>query len=204
MDGATTHDKPGTYHHGDLRAALIEAGLQELEATGTEAFSLRKVARRAGVSHAAPAHHFGDVTGLLTALAAEGFRRFVVAMETRQATAESKREKLLASGLGYLDFAIDSPALFRLIHSSTRPDDGDPDLAGAAGNALQHLFDAVTAVTGNSLDDPETWEDTAAVWAMVHGISDLVLSGRLKHIVAMRGDERDAAVKRLLMRSLMK
>ncbi|NRB03591.1 MAG: TetR family transcriptional regulator, partial [Rhodobacteraceae bacterium] len=80
MDGATTHDKPGTYHHGDLRAALIEAGLQELEATGTEAFSLRKVARRAGVSHAAPAHHFGDVTGLLTALAAEGFRRFVVAM----------------------------------------------------------------------------------------------------------------------------
>ena len=65
-----------TYHHGDLRAALIEAALAELEETGPEGFSLRKVARRAGVSPAAPARHFKDVTGLLTALAAEGYRRF--------------------------------------------------------------------------------------------------------------------------------
>src|SRR5262252_290185 len=60
------------YHHGNLRAALLEAAEAELEAQGIEAFSLRGVAKRAGVSHAAPAHHFGDANGLLTGLAAEG------------------------------------------------------------------------------------------------------------------------------------
>jgi AcrR family transcriptional regulator len=73
-----------SYHHGDLRAALLAAGEAVLTETGVEGFSLRLVAKRVGVSHSAPAHHFGDAQGLLTALAAEGFRRFLLAMQARQ------------------------------------------------------------------------------------------------------------------------
>ena len=75
------------YHHGDLRAALLAAAETELDERGVESFSLRGVARRAGVSHAAPAHHFRDVRGLLTALAAEGFARFLAAQRAREAAA---------------------------------------------------------------------------------------------------------------------
>ena len=75
MNSDAPHKLP--YHHGDLAAALLAAAEAELAEKGVEAFSLRSVAKRAGVSHAAPAHHFGDATGVLTALATEGFRRFL-------------------------------------------------------------------------------------------------------------------------------
>ena len=75
------------YHHGALRAALLAAAEAELAETGIERFSLRSVAKRAGVSHAAPAHHFGDTGGLLTALAAEGFTRFLATQHAREAAA---------------------------------------------------------------------------------------------------------------------
>ncbi len=106
-------DKP--YHHGDLRAALLAAGEAELTEKGVEGFSLRAVAKRAGVSHAAPAHHFGDVGGLLTALAAEGFRRFQATLDAREAGIGDPRERAVAAGLGYMEFAMARPALFRLV-----------------------------------------------------------------------------------------
>src|SRR5215510_13729417 len=89
------------YHHGNLRAALLEAAEVELEAQGIEGFSLRGVAKRAGVSHAAPAHHFGDTNGLLTGLAADGYRRFVAAQEARQKNSPTDgMSQLVAAGLG--------------------------------------------------------------------------------------------------------
>ena len=81
---APKQGKRSTYHHGDLRAALLRAGEEQLARSGVAGFSLREVASRVGVSHAAPAHHFGDAQGLLAALAAEGFRRFLAAMRHRQ------------------------------------------------------------------------------------------------------------------------
>ncbi|MCU0912422.1 MAG: TetR/AcrR family transcriptional regulator, partial [Rhodobacteraceae bacterium] len=94
------------YHHGDLRAALLAAAEAELEARGIEAFSLRSVAKRAGVSHAAPAHHFGDAGGLLTALAAQGFRRFVANQAAHEDRAGADpAARLVESGLGYIAFA---------------------------------------------------------------------------------------------------
>jgi AcrR family transcriptional regulator len=84
--GVMTSDRP-TYHHKDLRAALLTAAEAELTEVGLERFSLRSVAKRAGVSHAAPAHHFGDVGGLLTALCAEGFHRFLAAQAARESLA---------------------------------------------------------------------------------------------------------------------
>src|SRR5262245_45102253 len=98
-----THSRQGPvsraqpYHHGNLRAALLEAAEAELEAEGIEGFSLRGVAKRAGVSHAAPAHHFGDASGLLTGLAAEGYRRFVAAQKNASSDGMSQ---LVAAGLG--------------------------------------------------------------------------------------------------------
>ena len=78
MAAANTPKRP--YHHGNLRAVLLEAALAEIAERGPQALSLRELARRAGVSHAAPAHHFGDKPGLLTAIAAEGFRRLAVVL----------------------------------------------------------------------------------------------------------------------------
>jgi len=143
-------EKP--YHHGDLRAALLAAGEAELAERGIEGFSLRSVAKRAGVSHAAPAHHFGDVGGLLTALATEGFLRFQAALDAREAGVTDPRERALRAGLGYLDFATARPALFRLIFSSAKPDVTDPAFQAAAEAAYQHLVGLVKAMGGDVAD----------------------------------------------------
>ena len=125
-------EKP-RYHHGALHDALLGAAEAELAETGLEAFSLRRVAKRAGVSHAAPAHHFGDAGGLLTALAAEGFRQFTATMTAQEAlAAPDPRARMIAAGLGYIGFAAQRPALFRLIFSSDRPDGAAPELRCAA------------------------------------------------------------------------
>lgn len=189
-------DRP-RYHHGDLQAALLTAGEAELAEAGIEAFSLRSVARRAGVSHAAPAHHFGDVQGLLSALAAEGFRLFLDAQMVRQAkAAPDAQSQMLAAGLGYVDFALARPALFRLMFASNRPLFETEPLCSASEAAFRHLEQGV-AVLGSH--DPL---DIAAVWATAHGISDLLASGRLKPMSALAPEARDAAVTEILRRVL--
>jgi AcrR family transcriptional regulator len=170
------------YHHGDLREALLAAAEAELKEKGVEGFTLRGCAKRAGVSHAAPAHHFKDTDGLLTALAAVGFFRFTTAMMARQSAAPADpRERLIALGLGYIDFAISEPALFRLMFASGRPDFDDPELQQVAMNSLGQLVQGVGAVRGSAdPGDKAAMLDVAAAWSMVHGIADLALSGRMK------------------------
>ncbi len=185
------------YHHGDLRAALLAAAEAELAETGVEGFSLRQVARRAGVSHAAPAHHFGDARGLLTALAAEGFRQFLAAQAAREAAAAADpASQLVAAGLGYVDFAMERPALFRLLWQSERPDFADDDLGQAAKAAYQHLVDQVAAAGGRST------ADEAAAWAIAHGLADLLASGRLASLGSLPPDARDAMVAGMIRRVL--
>jgi AcrR family transcriptional regulator len=188
-------DRP--YHHGDLRHALLEAAEAELAERGMEAFSLRSVAKRAGVSHAAPAHHFGDVQGLLTALAAEGFRQFLAAQAAREAAAApDPGSQLVAAGLGYVDFAMARPTLFRLLWQSGRPNFDDPALGQAALDAYQHLVDQVGAAGGRRT------EDEAAVWATAHGLADLLAAGRLKTVGTLPPDARDAMIAAILRRVL--
>jgi AcrR family transcriptional regulator len=194
---ARTDDRP-RYHHGDLQAALLAAAEAELSEAGIEAFSLRSVARLAGVSHAAPAHHFGDVQGLLTALAGEGFRRFLAAQHLREAATDgSPRAMMVAAGLGYVDFALERPALFRLMFSSDRPDFASAALCEAAEAAYRHLEGGVAAL-GNGASA----QDVAAVWAIAHGLADLLAAGRLKPILALRGAARDAALAGIISRAL--
>lgn len=192
-----------TYHHGDLRAALLAAGESVLAETGVEGFSLRRVAREVGVSHSAPAHHFGDAQGLLAALATEGFTRFLAAMQARQRAAgtEDAGALLTASGLGYMDFALGSPALFKLMFGSERLDFCDPALDSAATAAFDHLAQDIARLRGVSpYQDAAAMADVMAAWSMVHGFASLILAGRLTPFQAMDQPAREAFFAQLFAR----
>ena len=193
-----------TYHHGDLKAVLLRAAEEVLSKTGVEGFSLREVARQVGVSHAAPAHHFGDAHGLLTALSTEGFRRFLQAMRARQATAEkSARAQLIASGLGYIDFAVSAPALFRLMFNSDFAGAENPDLKDACDASFLHLVDDVGRVRGLSpLQNHAAMVDVIAAWSAVQGFAELFVSGRLHPLPEWPHPETEAAAISIIERSV--
>lgn len=172
------------YHHGDLRRALLLAAEEELSEKGVEGFSLRGCAKRAGVSHAAPTHHFKDVAGLLAALAADGFERLLAGLEERAAPSEPDAAgRLVSLGLGYIEFAKANSALFRLMFGSGRPDYDDARLVEAAARAFQHLVANVSAVSGpDPLESPEGRRRVAAVWAMAHGLAELTILRRMRFL----------------------
>ncbi len=178
---------PKTYHHGNLASELLKAAEEELVMNGIESFSLRAVAKRAGVSHGAPAHHFRDARGLLTALAAIGYRRLVAAQNSRQRDAKSDpTAQAVASGLGYIDFAKRNPELFRLMFSSEKPERTDEQFAGAAGAAFEKLVGNIQDVLdADPHTDPAAMKQVVASWAIVHGLADLLISGRLNAPMAM-------------------
>ena len=197
--------QPMAYHHGDLREALLVAGEEELKEKGVEGFTLRGCAKRAGVSHAAPAHHFRDAGALLTALAAVGFTRFMAAMEARRSAAPANpRERLIALGLGYIDFATSEPALFRLMFASDRPNFDDPELHRVASSSFAMLVESVAAVRGGDpFGEKAAILDVAAAWSMVHGIADLALAGQMKFLdeAGLAGD-LEAVYRNLIERIL--
>jgi AcrR family transcriptional regulator len=191
-----------TYHHGDLRRALLKAAEAELEARGVEAFSLRRVAKRAGVSHAAPAHHFGDVGGLLTALAADGFERLVSVQAAREAEAAAEPDaQLLALGVGYVAFAEAHPALFRLMFASDRPDHRDERLCAAAKAAYGRLVERVTARVRAAGAEAPSAVDVMAAWSAAHGLADLLIAGQGGAVGNLPPDERAAAIEAVLRRA---
>jgi AcrR family transcriptional regulator len=192
------------YHHGDLRAALIAAAETALAENGVDDFSLRQVAKRVGVSHSAPAHHFGDAQGLLCALAAEGFRRFRAAMLARQAAAPpDPMAQLVASGLGYLDFAESAPALYTLMFASERTRPGTPELAEAGEAAFHVLTDAIEGLRGVSpFEDEGAMADVIACWSMAHGFAELLLAGRMAQVGGLAKPEREALFGRMIERAV--
>ena len=166
------------YHHGDLRAALLSSAEAILERHGLAGLTLRAAAREAGVSHAAPAHHFGDRRGLLSDLAAAGFHRFADHL-SRARDAASEDRRLLAVGMAYIDFAMRWPALFLLMFRAEGLDPERPSLAEGqkrAGEVLEN------ATAGNGEDGPAAGQGHAAAiaaWSIVHGLAMLLLDGRL-------------------------
>src|SRR5947207_2091303 len=120
-------DQP-SYHHGNLRRAVLDAAIGAIEESGPAGWSLRELARRAGVSHAAPAHHFGDKTGLLTAIAVEGYTLFA---DTLERTADD----FLDTGLAYVRFAIDHKAYFEVMFRPELYRADDPEVIAAAERA---------------------------------------------------------------------
>ncbi|RYH12794.1 MAG: TetR/AcrR family transcriptional regulator, partial [Alphaproteobacteria bacterium] len=123
----STSGQDTRYHHGDLRRSLIAAGLVLLEEKGAAGLGLREIARLVGVSAAAPYRHFADRKALLEAVAAEGFGDFTAAM-ARAAEGLAEDEQLAAMAFGYVRFALDQPALFRLMFSSELHPYRDPEL----------------------------------------------------------------------------
>lgn len=181
------------YHHGDLRAALLAEAEALLEERGLAGFSLRAVAKRAGVSHAAPAHHFGDARGLLTALAAEGFARLDAAQAAREAGAGDGAARLVASGQGYVAFALERPALFGLMFDAERLDHDDPGLARTAGAAFERLRRNTAGA-----DEGASLARLRAAWGVAHGLATLMIAGNLRDLAAMPPRARDEAVGALL------
>ena len=172
----TNMDPRLNYHHGDLRAALIAAASDIIEEVGPDAFSLRAAARRAGVSAAAPAHHFRDARGLLTAVATIGFIEF--GNELEAATALDRRSTVVAQCHAYLHFALARPGLFRLMWRKAVLDLEDPNYVAAARRAFAisdlavRGSDAIAASPGDPALAP-----TIACWSMVHGFVELVING---------------------------
>ena len=162
------------YHHGDLPRTLLQAALEAIAEVGPAAVSLRDLARRAGVSHAAPAYHFGDKAGLLTAVAADGFRRLAAVLrDTYQATGS-----FLEVGAAYVRFAVSHRPHFEVMFRPElyRPD--DPELASAREAARSMLYPPAADTAGNpgGTDDLRA---AVAAWSLVHGLATLWLDGNL-------------------------
>ncbi|BCY14973.1 TetR/AcrR family transcriptional regulator [Actinoplanes sp. L3-i22] len=182
------------YHHGDLRRALLTAASEAIADTGVNALSMRDLARRAGVSHAAPGHHFEDRAGLLTALATDGFEQLAKALATSRLASNS----LLELGVTYLRFALANRATFEVMFRTDLYHADDPDLLAARRQAADALYAGMTDLPDAPLADPsasaaspakaaregtaeivsdEVREVGLAAWSMVHGFATLWLSG---------------------------
>ncbi|WP_319742200.1 TetR/AcrR family transcriptional regulator [Pigmentiphaga sp.] len=162
---------------------MLDAAQSLLEERGLEGFTLRECARRAGVSHAAPAHHFGDVAGLLTAFAAAGFRRLSSLMRAyREAAPDLPEAQLRAVGLAYIDFAVGHRAQFQLMFRYDRlsPDHAELEQAGreAAGHLSETLAGALAA-RGLPGEGSDFDRRLVLAWSAVHGFATLLLEGRL-------------------------
>jgi len=166
------------YHHGDLRRALIQAGAEILEEGGE--LSLRAVARRAGVSHAAPYHHFPDRRALLAAIAVEGF----VALRDAEIAAAERvgREPVRAlaeTGVAYVRFAVEGPARFRMMFSAELADrTALPELEAAQREAYGVMVGEMRRTYPEAT--PEEIERSAlGAWSIVHGLANLILEAQV-------------------------
>jgi AcrR family transcriptional regulator len=166
---------PRPYHHGDLRRALIDAARRLLESEGPTALSLRAVAREAGVSPAAPYHHFKDKSELLDAVAAEGWELLNEKM-TQARTAESSLSGKLASlGVAYVCFARDNPALYRVMYDASRDKEGLPEhVHQDEDSAYCQVRNTLVEAGVDPLDDVDLELATTAAWAAAHGLAEMV------------------------------
>lgn len=187
-----------SYHHGDLRRALVETAVRLAEEEGVEALSLRELARRLGVSHAAPAHHFPDRLALLVAVAIDGFEQLAAGMEAAAATHAPGPGRLVAAGEAYLRFALDHPAVLQIMFG--------PEVSGMkvrpqplreAGDRARRVLDGtVEAIAGLPPRVPGTPRDpfvearSFAAWALLHGAARLWIDGPLRASMERRGAGR--------------
>jgi AcrR family transcriptional regulator len=192
-----------SYHHGALRESLLAAAEALLEQGGIPALTLRAVARAAGVSHAAPTHHFGDLTGLLSELAAVGFTRLAAAFDAAMEAAGSEpNARLTAMGKAYVGFARACPGLFSLMFRSERLDESRPalrDATAAAGQALRTAIARAQPAEGGAASVQAIARATA-LWSLVHGFSVLLIDNRLGGLLGALppGDDADTLLDAML------
>ena len=178
-----------SYHHGALRQAVIDAAVAEVVAVGAARLSMREIARRADVSHAAPAHHFGDKAGIFTAIAVEGFRMITELIEPIAFGPGG----FLRGGAAYVGFALEHPGHFEVMF---RPDlyrADDAELIAARDAAFRVLYDSARAALGG-VSDEQALGMVVAGLSMSHGFATLWSTANLQRMI---GDDPAAFLARL-------
>jgi AcrR family transcriptional regulator len=190
------------YHHGALRTALLAAAETILERDGLNALTLRAAAREAGVSHGAPAHHFTDLTGLLTALAASGFERLREHL-VKETTGVEPQAYVIAVGRAYLGFARAHHGIFLLMFRSERLDWSSPALSSAGSAAFALLTPEGERGAGETLADLETLIAASTRWSLMHGLATLLLEGQLGGMASkVEGADVEQVIEAVLTRGL--
>lgn len=195
--------RKGAYHHGNLRRALIDAGLELIQRKGATALSLREVARRAGVSAAAPYRHFASREALLAAVAEEGFRLQGEDLRAAMAPHEGPARRLGELGIAYVRFAAAHPSHFNVMFSPELADrTAHPSLKAATDHNSRMLLDAVRAYQEAgwmSARDPR--ELALSAWSSVHGLASLITAGHVR--IEGSDPARVEAIARAVVRSLV-
>ena len=185
---AATAAKP--YHHGDLRRALLDAALTIIERDGPEGLSLRAVAREAGVSPAAPYHHFKDKSDLLGAVAEDGFRRLKVAMNKSGAELGAG-----GAGVAYVRFSHQNPALYRIMYDCARSFENMP--GGQEDDGFKLLKDKIRKASGGGLAEIDVELAAIASWCAAHGLAEISTFRQFQPLKDALGGE-DAFVRAVL------
>jgi AcrR family transcriptional regulator len=175
-----------TYHHGDLRNALIKAGAELLVEEGAAALSLRKVAAKAGVSHSAPYAHFADKETLIAAISTEGFQRLYEHLTaTVEAHQHNPSELLIEVAYAYTQFAQESPAFYKLMFSGVlEHEQAFPDFVSISKANFQLLVDLVERCqAAGTLPEGSAELLAVSVWSLVHGFTSLLLERQIPHTV---------------------
>lgn len=195
-----------TYHHGDLRQALIAAALTLISEKNVESVSLRDVARRVGVSHAAPYRHFADKDALLAAVAVEGFQLLQDALEAAaHLIPDNPLQQLQDIGIAYVHFALKHSSHYCLMFGAYRRTTSPPppDLAETADNAFMVLVDAI--IRGQQAGVMRTGDPkqlALAAWSLVHGLAMLLMDGQISEINPQSVMPLSAAVTQLLIEGI--
>jgi AcrR family transcriptional regulator len=192
MTTISTNEEGGAakrYHHGDLRRALLNAATAILERSGPEALSLRAVAREAGVSPAAPYHHFKDKDELVLAVAREGFQRLKSAIAQTRASIKPGSERSSDMGLAYIKFALTHPALYRVMYDSARREDAFPDDGAQDDSSFQSIHRAVQAMRGPEISETEVHLAAIAGWCLAHGLAEMRGFAQFKALKDQLGGE---------------
>src|SRR5215510_4108231 len=182
VNGRKKREPDREYHHGDLRRALVDAAAALASEKGLAGLSLREAARSAGVSHAAPYHHFKDKAALLAAVAEEGFLRFdAFQRRSLRSASRSPAARLRALGKAYIHFAIKNPHYFRVMF---RKDLVGPEITPSLRRTAYQTFDRLFEVVGDCLgssSETEVMPLAITAWSLVHGLASLWLDGPLSN-----------------------
>src|SRR6218665_945799 len=171
-------DEP-SYHHGNLREALLSKGLELLE-SGQSDFSLRELTRQVGVSANAAYRHFASKEVLLSAMAAEGFRQLAEAQATAVQAGANPMAGFLEAGRAYVNFAREHPALFRLIFGRFAASSPDEEMRASAQLAYEGLRFGVAAILRLPVESAEVLAVAMHAWSLVHGLSQLIIDGQMQ------------------------
>ncbi len=172
-----------TYHHGDLKRALTEAALGLVSEKGPKGFTLREVARRAGVSAAAPYRHFADKADLLAAVATQGFVQLHETLTAVAADTPDLHERMLKMARAYVRWAVTHPDYYQAMFGAEIDKRDHPELLTAGARAFEDLLVAITQCQeANILPAGDPREIAGPTWSLLHGISTLSIGHDLGHV----------------------